>query len=385
MSEGQLSAASLFARALSSASRSTQLSSIDEETQDIIKSSVADLRLLSSRLESLSLFSENETLEDLSTKDLVYMFVPYVLAEVLGRLKTEGGEERIERVQESIVLFRRFVKRLDDYEVIPAEERVLFGPQSASIANDPAKRRESKIQKYKKEVEIRNKITALRSRKGLPEIAHSNDFELILSLLPASSGVKNESDDIDDADDDVVRELTLLVLRFLWTQTHTHLDSLQQELTLLKNRPAEDNRERPSGSEDTTWKLDFTQGRGPDGKGPLLDKDGKPLRPFTILPSTASSERARLQAQVFQPDHRLPTMTIDEYLEIERQRGNIISGGGPQSENQPTSSEQLAIDAEQDGTLAGDLKNEEKRLKDEAWANFTDANPRGSGNTMNRG
>jgi len=54
----------------------------------------------------------------------------------------------------------------------------------------------------------------------------------------------------------------------------------------------------------------------------------QPLQPFTILPSGAGGDRARLREQVFQPDHRLPTMSIDEYLEIERQRGNILTGGG---------------------------------------------------------
>ena len=46
-----------------------------------------------------------------------------------------------------------------------------------------------------------------------------------------------------------------------------------------------------------------------------------------ILPSNAA-ERARLQAQVFQAGHRLPTMSVEEYLQIEQERGNIISGGG---------------------------------------------------------
>ena len=54
----------------------------------------------------------------------------------------------------------------------------------------------------------------------------------------------------------------------------------------------------------------------------------QPLQPFTILPSGAGGDRARLREQVFQPDHRLPTMSIDEYLEIEQQRGNILTGGG---------------------------------------------------------
>jgi hypothetical protein len=38
-----------------------------------------------------------------------------------------------------------------------------------------------------------------------------------------------------------------------------------------------------------------------------------------------------------------------------------------------------------DGTVAGEEKAEEKRQKDEKWAQFKDTNPRGAGNTMNRG
>ena len=57
----------------------------------------------------------------------------------------------------------------------------------------------------------------------------------------------------------------------------------------------------------------------------------------------------------------------------------------PASQSAPTSSEQLAIDAEMDGTTEGELKEEEKRQKDESWARYTDVNPRGAGNTMNRG
>lgn len=133
----------------------------------------------------------------------------------------------------------------------------------------------------------------------------------------------------------------------------------------------------------------------------------KPLQPFTILPA-GSSDRARFQSQVFGPGHRLPTMSIDEYLQIERERGNILTGGGyveafafpsitsgltsllifpyrPQSEQEPTSSEQLTLDAEQDGTAFADEQAEAKRLKDENWARYTDENPKGAGNTMNRG
>jgi immunoglobulin-binding protein 1 len=49
----------------------------------------------------------------------------------------------------------------------------------------------------------------------------------------------------------------------------------------------------------------------------------KPLRPFII-----TSKREEIRQGVFRPGWRLPTMTIDEYLELERARGNIIEGGG---------------------------------------------------------
>lgn len=57
----------------------------------------------------------------------------------------------------------------------------------------------------------------------------------------------------------------------------------------------------------------------------------------------------------------------------------------PASENQLTTSEQLQLDSEMDGTAFGAERAEAKRQKDESWAQYTDANPKGAGNTMNRG
>lgn len=57
----------------------------------------------------------------------------------------------------------------------------------------------------------------------------------------------------------------------------------------------------------------------------------------------------------------------------------------PASQAVPTSSDQLTTDSEMDGTREGAEKDEQKRQKEESWARFTDENPRGAGNTMNRG
>ena len=62
---------------------------------------------------------------------------------------------------------------------------------------------------------------------------------------------------------------------------------------------------------------------------PFTISSHQPLRPFTILPSGgAMDERSRLAAEVFRSGHRLPTMSIDEYLKNEFDSGNVITGGG---------------------------------------------------------
>lgn len=100
--------------------------------------------------------------------------------------------------------------------------------------------------------------------------------------------------------------------------------------------------------------------------GPILNRQGKPMQPFTLL-----DRRTQLQQGVFRPGHNLPTMTIDEYLEEEKKRGNVIEGGG-----EPVPQEVDEDDMD---------KADEETMKARAWDEFTEANPRGSGNTLNRG
>ena len=71
--------------------------------QDLIRTSLADLQNVNARVLDLSLFSPNETLEDITTPDLVYLFVPYVIAEVLGRVKALERDDRMRLLQQAEV------------------------------------------------------------------------------------------------------------------------------------------------------------------------------------------------------------------------------------------------------------------------------------------
>ena len=76
---------------------------------------------------------------------------------------------------------------------------------------------------------------------------------------------------------------------------------------------------------------------------------------------------------VFGPDHSLPTMSIDEYLEEERKRGGMIEGGGNENSR--------SVGLNEDDMEYVDAQT----MKAREWDDFVEANPRGAGNTINRG
>ncbi|KAF4445654.1 TAP42 component of the Tor signaling pathway, partial [Fusarium albosuccineum] len=97
----------------------------------------------------------------------------------------------------------------------------------------------------------------------------------------------------------------------------------------------------------------------------LLSTQGKPLQPFTLVGS-----RDQMARDVFRSGHNLPTMSIDEYLEEEKRRGNILQGGVE---------EKKVVDED-------DMEAVDREMyKQREWDEFVDHNPKGAGNTLNRG
>jgi immunoglobulin-binding protein 1 len=125
--------------------------------QELIRSALTDLRNLSSRIAALSLFSSNETLEDVSTRDLVYILVPFVSAELETRVKATERDERIIHLGMAQRSLRTFVETLNNYDVVPATDGELYVKKVLDV-KDPAKKRELKIKQYQKEKELRTRI-----------------------------------------------------------------------------------------------------------------------------------------------------------------------------------------------------------------------------------
>jgi hypothetical protein len=79
-------------------------------------------------------------------------------------------------------------------------------------------------------------------------------------------------------------------------------------------------------------------------------------------------------------------MSIDDYLEMEQERGNILKGGGARNteESKREASDKKAWEEEEDN-YEGYERAEIARLKAVEWDEYKDSHKKGEGNRMNRG
>ncbi|KAK6512201.1 hypothetical protein TWF481_001092 [Arthrobotrys musiformis] len=309
-------------------------------------------------IDNLSLFSSNELLEDATTNELKYMLVDAYRGDLL--LKQHDRSTRLSTLNAARTAYRSFLSLCDSYGLLGSYEKKAFDVSDkisptvfSEIHTDAAARRNAKIERYKYEKELKAKLEHL-----------SNQAQ--------SSNV----------DDETIRSLYLSQIELATMQSLQQLEGLYLEIDMIGRAPTEeqlleqrrrqqeeDERSRRRKADDNySDRVDpseiFTKANG----RPLLSSDGKPLRPFTLL-----SNREIVKGGVFGPGHRLPTMTIDEYLEEERKRGGIIEGGGEASGRQPEPDEDNLELADQE------------TYKARQWDEFKEANPKGSGNTLNKG
>ncbi|OAA62581.1 tor signaling pathway regulator [Niveomyces insectorum RCEF 264] len=377
-------------------------------------SALAAYEHCAARAAALALFSPNESADDIATAHLPYLLLPFRIAELVQRLPaTQPGDQRggggggpfggfdpavrrglLRRARDA---YERFLHQLDT--TVDADATALAG----GGGTDPAARRAAKIANLQAEQALRNRLEAQRQRQAAArahyrrrrrQAATNNDEDEENGTSDAPRGHdrdNNEGDDDDndddDDDDDDSEEARALYLAELAHGAHLAfqgLEGLNREDALLAQAPPPDarrgtattmgglgdGRQRQGGVAENGYsdRLDNV-GRGAVVGGPLLTAEGKPRQPFTIV-----GRRADLAKTVFRPGHNLPTMSIDEYLAEERRRGNVIEGGGPNSGQAPEPEDEDDMD-----------KADAETMKARAWDEFTEANPRGAGNTLNRG
>lgn len=382
--------------------------------------------------DSIGVISTNDALRDISTSSLRTLFLPSLRAELETSVRTGVDRAaRAGRLRTARTLARQFLAATLALAVVPPSTRTLLKHQlaaqdtaglesltsddnnAATAAGVPPHTREIKIALFRLERALKSALDEFRTvyrakLKHLTSARIPSDPYYDLLLVPRRSGADDDENDEESDDDDdnggdglngapggitSVRQYLLALLNLHVVKAAALMQSTSQELDLLRTMPPTP----PTGSTssrdsvDSEWRLDSHGATSltAAASGPLMGAQGKVLRPFTITPgafsATAGKSRTDIANDVFRPSHRLPTMSIDEYLAEEQRRGNIIQGGGQASYDAPTSTEQRATRAQMDGTTDAHTADEEQRQHDIYWDSFTESNKRGAGNTMNRG
>nr|KAJ3422871.1 hypothetical protein HK105_005893 [Polyrhizophydium stewartii] len=324
----------------------SSLSSSDPAFQNLVREAVALLVDCKHKAAALALFSDNEILDDVNTADLRFMLAAAYLGDVLLK---QSSEDRLAVLTEAEGHLRSFLDLLDQYEMFSKADKEFLKSELGEIRVTPDARRQAKIARFKRERQIKARLQELAA------------------LFAANEKSTNGGEDEGDTE----REMVLATIDLMVQKSIESLRMIKDEKEMLemarKHREAQAAAGRGAGASQDRLEQSAPRKKISELTGPLMDQSGKPLRPFVV-----TSKREELRQGVFRPGHNLPTMTIEEYLEREYERGNFLSGGTQRPEKPVADdNDEAAIDAE--------------TLKARQFDDFKDANPRGWGNRHNKG
>lgn len=335
--------------------------------------------------DALSVISPNDRLDEISTPALRMFLIPSLQADVQTRARIDPAEDRVtqrrKQVDASIGAARTFFAMVRRHSALPDSVVTLLRPYMTKDAQQPmvpADKRMFKIQVLKLEKAAQARLVAFRDAYRHRPTPPADVFYDPLVESGADDDDDTEMVPVVSATLEVppvahLRSYLMLLIVLHALRTANALESLLQEKELLQAPPMP---EAPDAPTDTTWRLDPSWA-SPASDAPLLSESGRPLRPFTIIP-----KREQLKSEVFRPSHRLPTMSIDEYLEEETRRGRILPST---DKDAPTPRAQRQVESEQDGTRTAGEAEEAARQEAIYWDAYTESHRRGEGNTMNRG
>lgn len=327
---------------------------------------------------ALSLFSKNETIEDISTKSIPFLAVDHFFAVALGNLPVEPGKMagRKENIERALTLWGHFLERLEALELLSREETNEFHRlmedreegSSNNIGHGVPVDRDAKIARFKAKQQQRQeieKLKALMDRRNRCQIAPEDEMD---------------GHDLDSLERSLIlKELEFFKVEALenWAQSVRELPMIEQ---MIKMDAERQQRQKHSGKE-INWRDPNFRPRPQSNKG---------LQVTHITQDSATGQlqfkRDEIRSKVFQPGWSQPTMSLAELGEREYreavEREQRQKEAEAQRVFQPKRYEELVKDGMEDNE---ELVEASAKL-DRDWDDWKDQNPRGSGNKMaNRG
>ncbi|XP_074291723.1 PP2A regulatory subunit TAP46 [Silene latifolia] len=393
MSESKMAEMSLPSL-LEQGSKIHQLASDSSIDQESIRKGCQLLQQCDEMIAKLGLFSSNETKDDISTANLKYLLVPYYLGELTEKLQEE---DRLQILKASQAKLKEFVSFCETMELVP-EEEVEFSAQGGS--NNFADKRARKIARFKRQRAAESKLSEIKERRE----RRGRSTRAAALSTPVEAG----EEDVFDDDGDEEREAWLTTISLAICKALDLLEMLKKEeemLSAVKERQLQDggftpilderarkaeawHRNAASRAQYTkpaqpitcaTFAQDVLEGRAKVSQA--HDHKHQPLLfgPASVVGGNMTTERERMVAQVFQPSHRMPTMSIEEAGEMEMKMMNEWQESTKQYIEEATSS--WHNDGPKLGPGSEDEDDDAAVDRARAFDDWKDENPRGAGNS----
>jgi len=302
-------------------------------SESLIQNAIQTFENVCQLIDLLHIFSSNETVDDINTGDLKYILSHYYL----GQLEQKITENRLDHLKRAHYYLTQFLGRCDSIGILRKEDKMtLHGDETDRFA-----KRDHLIARAKREKAANTRLLELMKEKEKKLKKYGGDEQSI---------------DFDEEN----REEALLLLEIAITKSIQSIKIIDQEIQLLQLMPQNKQQQQqqqqpptPNNNEHSRHTPSFVQA------GPIL-----------------VNKRAQLQAGVFKPDWIQPTMSIEEYGELEYR--TMIEREKYHSHSHPKPKEEEE-DEDQD------IDNPDKLRRAREWDNFKDDNPPGWGNRIGQG
>jgi hypothetical protein len=225
------------------------LKSSESEYKNLVNGLLEKFIKLDQLANSLSLFSDNEFFEELSTPSIKLLVLQFYLA----HLKLKLNDNRKQNLEDSKKLFLAFLNLVDNYDLLDKEDKARKEAFESGDKVGPIKleNRDTKIARFKREKALEQDIKELQSKLD-------DSVEL----------------EADDDRDDVLRDLLTSKTKLFISKSFNEITSIAQELDVLSMMPPPSSSEgQKTNIEDNEWRLDNLSKLNQNGA--LMDKSGK--------------------------------------------------------------------------------------------------------------
>jgi immunoglobulin-binding protein 1 len=334
--------------------------------------SVSILTALQHDVAARSLFSSNESIEDISSRSLSLLTLEHYLAMAYCSLPMGPTEiaNRQRHIKSACNLWASFLHRLEQLELINDDDKQQYQDLMEISDGDSSKltpiaNRDAKIARFRVKQEAekeRERLQSLLARRGRLGVAADDEMD----------GHDEES---------LERTVALTTVQIAKSEALDEWSNALRELPMIAMMvKAQEDRQ---GRERYTGKSTDAREREPPSASSAL-RSNEPLKLTHITQNAATGQltirKEEIQSQVFRAGWNQPTMSLEELGDremaaaIERDERQKMAEAGRKHE--PRRYEQLVKDEMDDDA---DLVDASAAL-DRNWDSFKDENPRGSGN-----